>query len=551
MFGHLRSTWKWVTTSTTALLLLAGLTIVLFSPVVTHLGTAHADTKCDPLGILLNGTLWLNGTGVNICNNGSDPSKDAGGTTPSCVAVSGAPGDSHCPKGNVYAGEEWQCVEMVNRLYLTKGWTKATWYGDGNTLINSVPSGLTKQNNGSVSYVNPGDVITLDDGGFGHAGIINNIDSNGTIHIKNQNAQLDSSAYIDSGSLSNGNAHYHMNYWKTYKVQAIIHHRSGSTGTKAITPASISFNGALNVFTVGGDRQVYQQYWNGSRWSGFSSIGGSFVSNPAVIINAGALNIFERGPDNQIYTEYNGGNGWSGWSSSLGSHQMKGNPAVIHYGSEMDVFALDTNNVPYKATWNSSIGWGSGWTSMGNFMASSPAAIQYGSEMDVFYRGGDNNIYKNTWNGSSWGGFGSLGAPSGTTVVGNPSVLSYAAEGEYNIFVNTSSGHIYKRTWNGAGWSSWTDMGGGFTGNPYATTYGSDMEVYARGTNNQIYTRYWSYGGQFWSAWSSLGGTLASDPYALQYGTSELDVFATGTDGKTYKDTFNPTNGWGGFSALN
>jgi len=317
----------------------------------------------------------------------------------------------------------------------------------------------------------------------------------------------------------------------------------------SITPASISFNGALNVFTVGGDNQVYQTYWNGSSWSGFSSIGGSFVSNPAVIINVGALNIFERGPDNQIYTEYNGGNGWSGWSSSLGRHQMKGNPAVIHYGSEMDVFALDTNNVPYKATWNSTIDWGSGWTSMGNFMASSPAAIQYGSEMDVFYRGGDNNIYKNTWNGSSWGGFGSLGSPNGTTITGNPSVLSYTAEGEYDIYVNTTSGHIYKRMWNGS-WTGWADMGGGFVGNPYAMQYGSDMSLFARGTNNQIYHRYWSYSGQFWSGWGSLGGNLASDPFALQYGSSELDVFATGTDGKTDHDTFTPTNGWGGFSVL-
>jgi len=276
------------------------------------------------------------------------------------------------------------------------------------------------------------------------------------------------------------------------------------------------------------------------------------VNTPASISFKGALNVFKIGGDGQVYTEYNSGNGWSGWAS-LGGHQMVGSPKVIMYGSsQMDVFALDTNKVPYVDKWTSTSGW-SGWTSMGNYMASgaSPASIMYGSsEMDLFYRGGDNNIYKNTtFDGTNWGGFGSLGSPSGTTITGNPSVLSYTAEGEYDIYVNTTSGHIYKRMWDGS-WSGWTDMGGGFVGNPYAMQYGSDMNLFARGTNNQIYQRYWSYGGQFWSGWSSLGGNLASDPFALQYGSSELDVFATGTDGKTDHDTFTPTNGWGGFSAL-
>ena len=99
------------------------------------------------------------------------------------------------------------------------------------------------------------------------------------------------------------------------------------------------------------------------------------------------------------------------------------------------------------------------------------------------------------------------------------------------------SGHIYKRMFNGS-WTGWADMGGGFVGNPYAVQYGSDMNLFARGTKNQIYHRYWSYGGQFWSGSGSLGGNLASDPFALQYGSSELDVFATGTDGKTDHDTF-------------
>jgi hypothetical protein len=60
----------------------------------------------------------------------------------------------------VAAGEEWQCVEFINRLYLTNGWisggnaTTPPWPGDaGPTFWDNTPSNLTKQVNGSVSYL--------------------------------------------------------------------------------------------------------------------------------------------------------------------------------------------------------------------------------------------------------------------------------------------------------------------------------------------------------------------------------------------------------------
>ena len=115
---------------------------------------------------------------------------------------------------------------MVNRLYLTKGWTTANWYGNGggsDGLIYHLPSNLSTaaQFNGSISYINPGDVITLNYGTFGHAGIINSV-SGTTYNILNQNAQLNSSAVL-SGSLSGGTGTLNMNAWVGYTVQGVIH----------------------------------------------------------------------------------------------------------------------------------------------------------------------------------------------------------------------------------------------------------------------------------------------------------------------------------------
>jgi hypothetical protein len=306
-------------------------------------------------------------------------------------------------------------------------------------------------------------------------------------------------------------------------------------------PTAVLFNGALNVFAKGNDGQIYTQYWNGTGWTGFSSIGVGMASDPAVIVGGSALNVFVRARDGQIYAKYNDGSGWSGWAS-LGATVMKGNPKVVQYAGELDVFALGADGRPYKNTWQPIPGWG-GWSVLSNYMDSSPAAVAYGNELDVIMRGTNNSIYRNAWNGSAWGGFGDLGC----CLVGNPDTVSYG--GQVDVWGNAPSGHIWKRTWNGYSWGAWTEMGGVYAGDPEVTEYNGDLNVFVRGTDGHIYTRYWSSGGQYWSGWASIGGDIAGEPTAIQYG-SELDVFATGTDGKIYKNTFQPASGWGIFKPL-
>ena len=368
MFGHLSSTWNWmavpvkkfrrrIATSITTLVLLGGLAIALLSLIIMNPSRAYADTNCKPNGVTLFGSSWLSGGGVNICNNGSSSADDYGA---SCVAVFGAPGGSGCSAGYVYAAEKWQCVELVNRLYLTKGWTKATWWGNGNTLVNNVPSGLSKQNNGSISYVNPGDVITLDDGGFGHAGIINTVDSNGTVHIKNQNtgSTTDSSAYIDSGSLGNKNAHYHMNGWSKYWVQAIIHHPAVSydlrqfyvsngswtsfdvtsaTGVHIAGNPAVGSGGEWARDTNGHLRQFYVS--NGS-WTSFdvsSATGVSISSNPTV----GSGGDFAQDTSNHLRQFYVSNGSWTTANiSGATGISITGDPGIGN-GNE---WARDTNN---------------------------------------------------------------------------------------------------------------------------------------------------------------------------------------------------------------
>lgn len=207
------------------------LTIIMVTTLLPMIAPApiRAATDCSPDGIRYAGGNWLSGSGVNVCNFG-------GGGSNYAQNVNGV---------STLTGYKWQCVEMVNRLYLLRGWITAFWQGNGNTLINNIPAGLTKQNNGSLSYINPGDVITMDDESNGHAAVVNSITVSGgttTINIINQNSlEIGSSAAMISGSLANGNAKLEMNGWERYEVQAIIHRPSGGSGDGGSGGGSIAW----------------------------------------------------------------------------------------------------------------------------------------------------------------------------------------------------------------------------------------------------------------------------------------------------------------------
>jgi hypothetical protein len=369
------------------------------------------------------------------------------------------------------------------------------------------------------------------------------------IHVEFDNTS-NHSCYSDHGkpgvSVGEGNSIGILGSSNTGAQQKCESAPESSTPTTLPRPAAATFNGNLNVFTRGGDGQIYTQYWNGTNWTGFSSIGGDMVSDPAVTVNGSALNVFALNKDGQVYTKYNDGSGWTGWAS-LGGQTMRGNPKVIQYGAELDVFALGTDNHPYKNTWQPESGWG-GWTSLGNYMDSSPAPVVYNGELDVIMRGGDNVIYKDTWNGNSWGGFAAVG---GCCLAGNPDAIQYGNQLDIWSNAPAPANGLWKNTWNGSGWSGWVSMGSGLAGNPDVIQYGNDLNVFARGGDGQVYTRYWSADNQSWSAWASTdpNKAVAGDPTVVQSGT-ELDILVTGTDGKTYKNTKQQGGNWGGFSVL-
>jgi hypothetical protein len=167
----------------TALTRLRGLGAALGLALLITFGVATPASASAP--VLLSGSAWLGGNGVNVCTNnnggGSDP--DCGGQT---------------QVGNV-TGAYWQCVELAQRLYKARGWHSGIFNGvpsgayqiydaagDNNT------NGFTRQANGSITSVTLGDMLVFADGGSGHVGVIDaitdNHDGTKTLRTINQNA---------------------------------------------------------------------------------------------------------------------------------------------------------------------------------------------------------------------------------------------------------------------------------------------------------------------------------------------------------------------------
>jgi hypothetical protein len=137
------------------------------------------------------------------------------------------------PSGkSVESRMEWQCVELINRLYITKGWISATWTGDGDQLYSTARSvGLTnEQKQGSITYLASGDVISFNGPiSGGHAAVVSKVIGS-SITLVNQNTS--SSNTLSTATLSHGSLI--MNSWAGYKPIGVIHAPGAKTSRQLL-----------------------------------------------------------------------------------------------------------------------------------------------------------------------------------------------------------------------------------------------------------------------------------------------------------------------------
>jgi hypothetical protein len=110
------------------------------------------------------------------------------------------------------------------------------------------------------------------------------------------------------------------------------------------------------------------------------------------------------------------------------------------------------------------------------------------------------------------------GAAADNVYGGTPSAtLNCPEQGKLHVYaIRKSDGHLvvsWQLVANAGPWHDWYDLGGILTSNPDAVLdFDGRMEVFARGANGSLYTRWQTTRCGGWSAWTSLGGQIISYP---------------------------------------
>jgi PKD domain/von Willebrand factor type A domain len=202
---------------------------------------------------IIRGKDWLGGKGVDVHSNGDadywcpddPPTGWTKGNCDSLIKVASSPTP-------VYVGVKWQCVELAQRLWVTRGWasggfgaSKAYLVWDWAQTALAKGTGVTTTANGSLRRgdLHPGDLIVWNriPGAFpsGHVSVINTVgpaDAKGNVDVTAMeqnwgygNDQVGTATYHlgPDGLLTRGR---YVSAGGVPYIHGVVHHPGGSVG---------------------------------------------------------------------------------------------------------------------------------------------------------------------------------------------------------------------------------------------------------------------------------------------------------------------------------
>jgi hypothetical protein len=90
--------------------------------------------------------------------------------------------------------------------------------------------------------------------------------------------------------------------------------------------------------------------WDGTRWSGWESLGGALTSGPGVSSSgAGRLDVFVLGPGSALFRRSWTGSSWTDWQS-LGGQWTSGPASSRRAPDHIDIFERGTDNAVWHLT---------------------------------------------------------------------------------------------------------------------------------------------------------------------------------------------------------
>jgi surface antigen len=167
----------------------------------------------------LPGSQWLDGEGVTVYSNGANWEYSSGQWN---------------YVGGKLSGEKWQCVELVDRLILTRGWAPSGISGNAVEFWANAPSAyFTRHANGAGGAPVPGDILVFHDtvaaNPYGHVAVVNAVYAN-SIEVVEQNASATGRNTLSWNGRTIGDE-------GTEAVTGWLHAKANNIGASAPTPA--------------------------------------------------------------------------------------------------------------------------------------------------------------------------------------------------------------------------------------------------------------------------------------------------------------------------
>lgn len=204
---------------------------------------------------------------------------------------------------------------------------------------------------------------------------------------------------------------------------------------------------------------------------------------------------------------------------------------------------------------------GASWQNAGGRLLSGPAvASRAADQFDVFAAGLDDSVepnylvvWHNQWDGANWAGWEALDNPDeGSPPLGWPTVernvptpelpapaVVTNGSSQLDLFWLWPDNTLRWRHFGGTVWGPWVNLGGMLASGPGAVAHDGQIDVFARGVDDALWTR--TYNGS-WGSWQRVdragmpgGVTIASAPAAVSPAAGQVLVTVRGSDDRLWQ----------------
>lgn len=340
---------------------------------------------------------------------------------------------------------------------------------------------------------------------------------------------------------------------------ALTHINSSITGGTVTAGQLVGTVAASGQRSNGGIAHLHFQIWSGHGCWATGNGGMPFDSAHDARI-CGASDLVANGPS--------GSNGvWSGTTITGAACNVSNSNSTTRTISTSDghVQVFKISNGELSENWYGPVDGATGvWTQTiapPAQLTGTPAVIQRAGQnvIDVFARGANNQVYATWYNYQTggWGGWvGMGGSPLGFT--SDPQVQA-TSDGHVQVF-GTGGGAAVQNWYDPnlgtyGGWSTSVGFSPGAGSSPAIVQRAGQnvVDIFVRGTNNQVYATWYNYQTGGWGGWVGMGGGpfgFTSDPRVLATSDGHVQVFGAG-GGVTVQNWYNPNTGaYGGWIAM-